>query len=686
MSLKKLDSSLSESSIISKAKSLISLNDKQKSKSSNFLSTSLCDNFIDLTAASSEASDHEIPEIYIDDLMQTTDNEFDIINIHNFFTKNFCINKIQHSLIPIEYPPTSSEGIAIIYNISKWNDYNIQYNMGDGGGNKIIEYEYLGCKVNKSVRMCTGAKVCEFVSSELKETQHSEVNADIDFYKINQPVNSQISKEAKTHASNLSLWKKSDDDIPSYFIGCTAWAAGEKHTHHRIDENEIDIIMLEKLFKDKSLNLNKPIKNCHTILSTSSHKKECYEGLNRKRKIIKLNYNVKFIKLVPLDIKTTPFVVLICQGIHTHPAPPPVNIPTGIQSNLEHIINEAIQIFERVTPKKILSNNLLKAYFLQQKQFPYGQGLLGIATEFWNGNKEFNGYLQEIGWKCILGDLDQGQAKGLGLALANIKPKYTWNEHLTYIFKKISNVTIKTRIEEIFNILKQIDNNKLEGGFGYVYSTTCSSIPGTIALKEISVDVEDEQTNIKNFLNELKLHSKANHDRIIKFFGASHDEENELYYLVLEFAECTLRNYLSAEKDTLRWTEKVQLAIQIAEGVQYIHCELNVAHRDLVIINNTENQFSDFGLSRCLDSTITTNSQIFGIAPFIEPQKFKNKYYKQDKKSDIYSLGVIFWEISSCCPPFCSSDPNAVILDVCKGIREKTVIGTPKEYVQLYSD
>ncbi|CAG8755400.1 3517_t:CDS:2 [Gigaspora rosea] len=143
MSLKKLDSSLSESSIISKTESLTSLNDKQKSKSSSFLSTSLCDDFIDLTAASSEASDLEIPEIDIDDLMQATDDEADIINTHNFFTKNL---------------------------------------------------------LNKSIRNCTGAKVCEFVPSELKEAQHSEVNADINFYKINQPVDIQTSKEAKTHA------------------------------------------------------------------------------------------------------------------------------------------------------------------------------------------------------------------------------------------------------------------------------------------------------------------------------------------------------------------------------------------------------------------------------------------------------------------------------------------------------
>ncbi|CAG8727481.1 11898_t:CDS:1, partial [Dentiscutata heterogama] len=99
----------------------------------------------------------------------------------------------------------------------------------------------------------------------------------------------------------------------------------------------------------------------------------------------------------------------------------PVTIPTRIQINLECIINEATQAFERVLSKKILSSNLLKVYFskdlyieihaslnnldklrylvnkAQQNQFPYKQGLLRIATEFWNGNKEFNRYLQEIG-------------------------------------------------------------------------------------------------------------------------------------------------------------------------------------------------------------------------------------------------------------------------------------------------
>ncbi|CAG8561079.1 4863_t:CDS:2 [Gigaspora margarita] len=213
--------------------------------------TSLCNNFIDLTTASNESSsDLEISEIDID-----TDESDTITKTYNFFTKKLCINEIQYSPIPIEYPPTSLEGTAIIYNISGWNDYNtafsdVQYNMGDIGGKKNYRCEFLGCKVNKSVRICTGAKVCEFVSSKSKETQHTEIDESIDFYKLNQPTDLQTSKE-----------KKSDDDIQSYFIGCSAWSPGQRHFHYKLNCNEIDFIMLEELFKGKPVNLDEIEKN-----------------------------------------------------------------------------------------------------------------------------------------------------------------------------------------------------------------------------------------------------------------------------------------------------------------------------------------------------------------------------------------------------------------------------------------
>ncbi|CAG8667195.1 23673_t:CDS:2, partial [Gigaspora rosea] len=124
------------------------------------------------------------------------------------------------------------------------------------------------------------------------------------------------------------------------------------------------------------------------------------------------------------------------------------------------------------------------------------------------------------------------------------------------------------------------------GGFGDIYSTTCKSIPSisaipeVIALKGVSVGEEDSGMSIKRFLNELKLHSMAKNDRIIKFFGVSRDEDNDQYYLIIEFADGgDLRGYLTRNKNNIQWEEKLNLAIQITEGIAYIHNELNTAHQ-----------------------------------------------------------------------------------------------------------
>ncbi|CAG8778485.1 5827_t:CDS:2, partial [Acaulospora morrowiae] len=93
----------------------------------------------------------------------------------------------------------------------------------------------------------------------------------------------------------------------------------------------------------------------------------------------------------------------------------------------------------------------------------------------------------------------------------------------------------------------------------------------------------ENRTSIKNFLNELKLHSNLEHDHIIKFYGISQDSESEnSLYLMMEFAnEGNLRNYLLKKKDNLIWEEKIRLAIQLAEGISYLHYEKNIAHLDL---------------------------------------------------------------------------------------------------------
>uniref|UniRef100_U9TP56 Protein kinase domain-containing protein n=1 Tax=Rhizophagus irregularis (strain DAOM 181602 / DAOM 197198 / MUCL 43194) TaxID=747089 RepID=U9TP56_RHIID len=86
------------------------------------------------------------------------------------------------------------------------------------------------------------------------------------------------------------------------------------------------------------------------------------------------------------------------------------------------------------------------------------------------------------------------------------------------------------------------------GGFGLIYKTECDSI-GTVAIKEITISIEDDEICIKNFINELKIHSRIEHERIIQFYGISRNIDEGLYYLVLEYAnQGNLREFLIKKK------------------------------------------------------------------------------------------------------------------------------------------
>src|SRR5436189_1753052 len=93
---------------------------------------------------------------------------------------------------------------------------------------------------------------------------------------------------------------------------------------------------------------------------------------------------------------------------------------------------------------------------------------------------------------------------------------------------------------------------------------------------------------------------------------------------------------------------------------------------------------ADLGLSKQLDEN--SNSMQLGMAIYIDPQCFIKNDYKRNKKSDIYSLGVLFWEISSGKPPFLKTEKYKIIVDIAKGAREIPIKNTPEKYQQLYEN
>ncbi|GBC05285.1 hypothetical protein RclHR1_06150011 [Rhizophagus clarus] len=152
------------------------------------------------------------------------------------------------------------------------------------------------------------------------------------------------------------------------------------------------------------------------------------------------------------------------------------------------------------------------------------------------------------------------------------------------------------------------------------------------------------------------------------------------YSLVLEYADGgTLKTYLGEHFNELGWYEKY-------------HWRFNWLHSDNIFIHQKKIKLADFGLSKNIAKASSNTSKIFGVIPFIDPKSLndQNQSYKLNKKSDVYSIGVLLRQISSGYQPFSSKGTNnnynaGLILSIINGKREEIIDGTPIEYSDLYT-
>ena len=96
---------------------------------------------------------------------------------------------------------------------------------------------------------------------------------------------------------------------------------------------------------------------------------------------------------------------------------------------------------------------------------------------------------------------------------------------------------------------------------------------------------------------------------------------------------------------------------------------------------------ADFGLSKKIAEESSNMSNVFGVIPYKDPKILNDQQYKSDKKSDIYSIGVLMWQISSVCKPFKDKGFNydmKLSIAIVNGLREETIDKTPVEYSNLY--
>ncbi|GES77926.1 kinase-like domain-containing protein [Rhizophagus clarus] len=222
------------------------------------------------------------------------------------------------------------------------------------------------------------------------------------------------------------------------------------------------------------------------------------------------------------------------------------------------------------------------------------------------------------------------------------------------------------------------------GGNSKIYSGTwkLNKLSTNIALKVVK-DSDDARDNI---LNELKIHHKCRNRNIIPFYGITKSPEGDEYAMVIRHAEHgDLRNYIRKFFPKLTWTDRVKILIELSKALNSLH-QINLLHKDFhcknILIDKDDRVFiSDFGLCQQIDSETVLNG-IQGVLPYIAPEVLRNNPYT--KQSEVYSISMIMWELSSNKPPFSNRVHDVELaLEVLDGLRPDIIEGTPDFYTNI---
>ena len=229
------------------------------------------------------------------------------------------------------------------------------------------------------------------------------------------------------------------------------------------------------------------------------------------------------------------------------------------------------------------------------------------------------------------------------------------------------------------------------GAFGIVYRAQWLSRHHKVAVKRLHLTHLDNQTE-NEFFRELSLMNSVRYPHIITFYGAC--TEQGKYALVMEYmALGSLYKMLHKDKIELNWSNRLSIALQTAKSINYLHqLKPAILHRDIKSLNFLLDKsyegyivkVCDFGLAQIRSET-TQQSKLTSALPFTlqwtAPEILRMK--KHTDKSDIYSLGIIYWELAANEIPY-HGHQNAVIREfVLSGDRLEIPETTPRHFTAL---
>ena len=218
-----------------------------------------------------------------------------------------------------------------------------------------------------------------------------------------------------------------------------------------------------------------------------------------------------------------------------------------------------------------------------------------------------------------------------------------------------------------YEILEKIGN----GGMATVYKAKCHVLNRYVAIKILRDEFTTDSEFIKRFKTEAQAAASLTHPNIVSIYDVCN--EDNLYYIVMELIQGKTLKDIITEDGILSWKWSVNIAIQIASALETAH-KHNIIHRDIkphniIITEDGMAKVTDFGIAKAVsNSTITAFGTTIGSVHYFSPEHARGGF--TDEKSDIYSLGIVLYEMLTGKVPFDADTPVSVAL---KQVQEEAV-------------
>ena len=212
----------------------------------------------------------------------------------------------------------------------------------------------------------------------------------------------------------------------------------------------------------------------------------------------------------------------------------------------------------------------------------------------------------------------------------------------------------------------QIAGEVGKGAMGVVYKATDPNIGRTVAIKTLRIDIHgsDNEEVLGRFKNEARAAGMMNHANIITIYDAG--EQEGMFYIAMEYIEGQTLHSLLKQQKALPVDQATNIVRQVCSGLDYAHAR-GIIHRDIkpaniMIAGDGTVKIMDFGIAKSGGTGMTSTGQVVGTPNYMSPEQVKG--LPLDGRTDLFSVGVVLYEMLTGTRPFVAESVTAIIYKI----------------------